>query len=116
MLPPDHPLTIALAALISGLAAWVASQRRTTRRSPSQSRIERLVGDAVSRQYHELLGQVTALAAEVEALRADVTERDARIDELEADKRNAQSRIAELEREVSELRARLASRDEEAGQ
>ena len=112
MLPPDHPLTIALAALISGFAAWVASQRRTTRRSPSQSRVEKLVSDAVTRQYHQLVEQVTALAAEVEALRADVTERDARIDELEADKRNAQSRIAELEREVSELRARLAVRDE----
>jgi peptidoglycan hydrolase CwlO-like protein len=116
MLPPDHPLTIALAALISGFAAWVASQKRTVRRSPSQSKVEKLVAQAVASQYQQLVEQVTLLAAEVEDLRADVTERDARIDELEADKRIAQGRIAELEREVSELRAQLGQRTSDSGQ
>lgn len=108
MPPADHPLTIAIAALISGVSAWLASNRRAVRRTSNTTQVERLVTDAVTRQYHQLVSEVAALRVEVTALRANVIERDARIDELEADKRLAQSRIEELEREVSELRDELA--------
>jgi len=108
MLPADHPLTIAISALLTGVAAWIASNRRSLRRSNNNTQVERLVTDAVTRQYHQLVTEVAALRVEVSALQTNVKERDARIDELEADKRLAQSRIEELEREVSELRDELA--------
>lgn len=107
MPPADHPLTIAIAALISGISAWLASNRRAVRRNSNSTQVERLVSDAVTRQYHQLVTEVAALRVQVAALQESVTERDARIDELEADKRLAQSRIEELEREVSELREEL---------
>jgi chromosome segregation ATPase len=108
MPPADHPLTLAIAALLTGISAWIASNRRTVRRSSNTSQVERLVSDAVTRQYHQLVSEVAELRVEVTALQSSVKERDARIDELEADKRLAQSRIEELEREVSELRDELA--------